>query len=178
MSSLTVYLADLKGVEWPAPMRRRLQEHFDKVVKAQKTIKTASVVYSSRAPKLGDYDLLVYFVDSPDDSVIKKLGGRPKSGVTGWTNWNHSAGASEVYIGAAQDDPEGIGNLAFHELMHNKSRLDDKVMHNMKELSMGRGYITADTPLNKADIALMVKHLTTKRSQWTEGYSYYHDPMR
>ena len=178
MSSLTVYLADLKGVKWPAPLRRRLQEHFDAVIKAQSKIDSASVVYSSRPPKLGDNDLLIYFVDSASDSVIKKLGGTPNSSATGWTNWNHSATASEVYIDGNQDDPEGVANLAFHELMHNKTRHDNKALHTMKGLSMGRGYITADTPLSKGDIAFMVKYLTTKRAQWTDGYSYYHDPMR
>jgi hypothetical protein len=178
MSALTVYLADLKGVEWPSPIRRRLQDHFDTVVKAHKTITSASVEYTSRAPKLRDYDLLVYFVDSPSDSVIKYLGGIPDADATGWTKFGHSQMACEVYIGRVQDDPEGIANLAFHELMHIKSNMDDKKLHNTRGLSMGRWKVTADTPLNKGDIDLMVKHLTTKRNLWTGGFTYYHDPLR
>ena len=178
MSAITVYLGDLKGVEWPSPIRRRLQDHFDTLVKAHKTLTSASVEYTSRAPKLKDYDLLVYFVDSPSDSVIKYLGGTPNASATGWTRFGHSESACEVYIGRHQDNPEGIANLAFHELMHIKSRMDDKALHSKTGLSLGREVVTADTPLNKGDINLMVKFLTTKRTLWTGGFTYYHDPMR
>ncbi|MGH7466586.1 MAG: hypothetical protein ACRENP_01230 [Longimicrobiales bacterium] len=178
MASMTVYIGALTRVDWPAPLRRRLQEHFDTIVKGQKSVSSASVVYTSRAPKLGDYDLLVYIVDSPSESVVKKLdNAKPHPDATGWTRFAANAMACEVYISGNQDDPEGMANLAFHELMHIKSRKTDNALHTMYGLSLGREEVTAETPLNSGDIKLMRQYLTTKRSIWTGGFTVYHDPF-
>jgi hypothetical protein len=178
MAAMTVYIGALCNVAWPAPLRRRLQAHFDTIVKGHKTVTSASVVYTSRAPKMGDYDLLVYIVDSPSDSVVRKLdNAMPNPDATGWTRFGPTSMASEVYISGNQDDPEGMANLAFHELMHLKSKMTDNQLHTMKELSMGREEVVAETPLNAADVRFMRKYLTTKRPIWTRGFTVYNDPL-
>lgn len=177
-STLTIYLADLPGtVSWPAPIRSRVQEHFDRIVTASGKFGTASVVWTSRAPKLGPHDLLVYFVRSRSDSVVKGLWSGASLGDTGSTVVGTQDVASEVYLDGHQDDPKGLGNVAVHELMHNVTGLTQG-LHSQPLLSLGKETVTGDTPMSKGDLDLFVKHLQRPRRQWTRGWEYYNDPLR
>ena len=200
MARLMIYLADLPAtypeksvrddrVRWPSPIRSTLQKLFNEVVKEPAAKKagydTAKVEWSSQSPNLGPHGLLVYFVRSTSDSVIKSGMNYPysiASGAAGYTIFNkgsHLTG-SEVYLRGIQDDGVGLGKVAFHELMHNMAQKNGhdlhRYKHNGKGVSLGADYITADTPLNATDKYLMATRLKTKRIQWTGGYSHYIDP--
>ena len=168
-STLTVYLGSIAHIEWPAPIRRRLQEHFDKVVGQSSAFSSASVVWTSRAPKLRTHDLLVYFVNSPSASVVTGLHPTAHLGESGTTVVGSKDVASEVYVSGQQDDPKGLSNLAFHELMHNVTKMTN-TLHTQKLISLAREEVTADTPLSQGDIALMTGSLTKPRQQWTKGF--------
>ena len=142
MARLMIYLADLPAtypdksvrddrVRWPSPIRSTLQKLFNEVVKEPAAKKagydTAKVEWSSQSPNLGPHGLLVYFVRSTSDSVIKSGMNYPysiASGAAGYTIFNkgsHLTG-SEVYLRGIQDDGVGLGKMAFHELMHNMTQ--------------------------------------------------------
>jgi len=177
-STLTVYLADLPGtVKWPSPIRCRVQEQFDKIVAAGGGFSSASVVWTSRAPKLGPHDLLVYFVESRSDSVVKGLWSGATLGDTGTTVVGTKDVASEVYLQGSQDDPKGLGNVAVHELMHNVTGLRQE-LHSRPLISLGKEEVTGDTPLVKGDLDLFTQNLKRPRRQWTGGWEYHNDPLK
>lgn len=177
-ATVAVYLADLPGkVKWPAPIRRRVQEHFDKFAAASAGVSKVEVQWTSRAPKLGRHDLLVYFVKARDDTVVRGLHSTASIGTTGTTVIGSQDAASEVYLAGRQDDPKGLGNLAVHELMHNATGMNNS-LHSQRLISLAKKRVTADTPLAKGDTDLMSKYLTRHRRQWIGGFMHYHDPMR
>jgi hypothetical protein len=82
---------------------------------------------------------LVYFVASRGDSVVKKgLKGSYTLGDTGTTVIGGQIVGSEVYLSGQQDNPVGLGKLAFHELMHNVCLMQNE-LHAVKGLSLGLG---------------------------------------
>lgn len=169
-SKLTVYLGSIASIEWPAPIRRRIQEHFEKVVKKSSSFQSVSVAWTSRKPKLAAHDLLVYFVSSPDASVVTGLHPSAHLGDSGTTVVGSKGDvASEVYVSGSQNDPKGLGNLAFHELMHNVTLMRQE-LHTQPLISLAKESITADTPLSSGDVALMARNLKKSRRQWTDGF--------
>jgi len=169
---LRVYLAAKKGtnVEYPAPIRRRVHDHFRTIVKKSGKFAGVEVSWATKAPKLGKYDLVVYFVDSPSDTVVRGLYSGAQLGDTGTTVVGSKGDvASEVYLEGNQDDPYGLGNLAFHELMHNVTKMRQE-LHTQPLISLAKHSIDADTPLSSGDVNLMVKHLKGSRQQYMGGF--------
>ncbi len=69
-----------------------------------------------------DTSLLIYFVDGPSSSLVRKV--RPKAplGVGGTTHISNAGNLSEVYVSVAANDSNparALAVLAFHEAMHN-----------------------------------------------------------
>lgn len=200
MSTMHVYLADLpSAIRSPAPLRRRIQHHFDMIVDYAANhhlslggIKTIKVEYSRRAPALKPNDLLVYFVDGIHDSVIKgllKQNAGPSQKITvGGTTLNLGASAkgntltgnskgncSEVYISRSVADL--LPNMAFHELMHNTCMLGHG-LHSQPGVLLGKAAIRSDWQPSAGDLRLMCRHLNGAHRQWTGGYkSWSPDPM-
>ena len=181
MSKLMVYMADIQGtVQWPSPIRYTIEDLFKEVIQSSSYFTSVKVEWSSQEPTLGTYDLLVYFVDSKSDSVIVK--GKRSSignlGDTGTTNIGGKSVSSEVYLAGHQDEPVGLGKLAFHELMHNICLMKDELHSKKLGLSMGAEEINSGTKLNANDIALLVKNLKKERAQWKDGYKYKPPPKK
>src|SRR5262249_8919922 len=102
--------------------------HLRKVLSHPEAIKhgfTPCVNWFTTADEIAPHDLVVYFVADPSKSLINELqlststvdlGGRTAIG-------SKLGNVSEVYVdknGPAQK----LANIAWHELMHNKLRLD------------------------------------------------------
>ena len=178
MAQLNVFLADLPGkVAWPSPIRSTLQNYFQRVVDKVGGFDGALVRWTSQVPSLGGSDLLVYFVLDPSDSVVKKIGGTPGGADTGYTKFSASGTGAEVYYSRTQGSTLATANLAFHELMHNITGLGDE-MHKRPKLSLGKEVVYPNDDLSVGDIELLRPKLKGSRKQWTDGFTFYHDPLR
>ena len=176
LKTLSVYLVDLNGsVEWPAPIRRRVEANFKRVVDANSKFSGVSVQWTSRVPKLADSDLICYFVDSHSDSVAREVGSGAL-GESGTTRGGHKETVSEVYLRGHQDNPKGLGNVAFHELMHNVLQIGND-LHQKPGMSMGREEATEHTPLSSQDISLINWKLVNARKQYTAPIARIGDPF-
>jgi hypothetical protein len=82
-------------------------------------------------PRLvGSTDLLVYFLDAPGDSLIRKIKPKQSLGSGGTTHISSAGNLSEVYLSAAKNDVDPIralAVLAFHEAMHNLLKLGNSL---------------------------------------------------
>jgi hypothetical protein len=78
-------------------------------------------------------------------------------------------------------DTDLVARLAFHEIMHNKLRLND-TMHSLPINKGGGGLakaVIANTDnLNQGNIDIMAAHLWDRHPQWTGGCSTAVDPLR
>ena len=165
-----VYLCSKESISYPAPIRRRIQDHFRTIVAKSGKFSRVEVAWSSVAPKLNQHELVVFFVGSKNQSVAKKLWASVTFGDDGTTVVGDKGDVvSEVYLDGSQDDPYGLANVAMHELMHNVAMMTNE-LHNLSGLRMGLDPVTAHTPLVTGDVDLMVKHLTRFRTQWTAGF--------
>jgi hypothetical protein len=103
----------------------RIRELFDLCCNGHKTFGSSEANWSTGAPASGsveDHELVLYFLANRNKSKVAKEGGESA----------HSAGAtyaatkgmiSEIYVDESWGDGRPgllFGNLAFHELMHNK----------------------------------------------------------
>jgi hypothetical protein len=127
------------------------------------------------------YELLVYFVPTPMDTVLRSIqsvfGANDLGGTTVFfSNGQH---ASEVFTNVGDSDL--VARMAFHEIMHNKLRLDDS-MHSLPINKGGGGLaqasITTNDNLAPGNIDLMAAHLWDRHPQWTGGCSTSVDPLR
>ena len=171
---LMIYLADMQGtVKWPSPIRTTIESLFQRVIKTNSDFDSVKVEWSSTAPTLGAYDLLGYFVDGKSDSVLVKgkLSTAGNLGATGTTTIGGKIVGSEAYLAGHQDQPEAIGKLMFHELMHNVCLMKDG-LHKEPDMSLGQEEIQPATDLSAGDIALLNKHLKKDRTQWKDGYKF------
>jgi hypothetical protein len=171
---LMIYMADIPGmVKWPSPIRYTIEDLFKRVIKTNSDFDSVKVEWSSKAPALGTYDLLVYFVASrsKQDSVLVRGGLSSSLGDTGTTAIGGKIVGAEVYLSGHQDEPVGLGKLAFHELMHNVCLMMDG-LHRVPGVSLGKEEITAQTDLSEGDIKLLNKHLKKERTQWKDGYNF------
>ncbi|GJM44193.1 MAG: hypothetical protein DHS20C21_10350 [Gemmatimonadota bacterium] len=176
MSTLNVYLADLPGaVRYPAPLRRTVQRFFDLAIQHSK-FGNAVVQWTSRKPALAPSDLMVYFVEGPEDSVVKEL--TKNLGPSGTTYIGQQV-ASEVYLGGHGFTPtaETLGKLAIHELMHNVTKMGES-LHRVPGVSIGKESISSETEPSSADTKLVGTRLGIRRRQWEKGFTIYNDPLR
>ena len=120
-------------------------------------------------------DLLVYFMPS-GKSIIKQVQPLPPDPTRKGGTWPKS-GASEVY--ASGTDGALLGNLAFHELMHNRLKLDDAGLHSQG--GMAAASISGTTTLNAENIKTMTAEIDKSITQWTAGITILNngknDPM-
>jgi hypothetical protein len=118
------------------------------------------------------HELLVYFLPSESDSLIKRKYPRLSigSGMAGNTAWFSGATAriSEVYLDVAmkyQDYQLLLAKLCFHELMHNK--LEPTDLHGQGGGGLATGApITSSTTLTTKNIELMAAALSKRIPQY------------
>lgn len=121
------------------------------------------------------YELLVYFMPA-GMSIVKHAAPRSAPPVDptrdGFT-WS-TLGASEVYV--KTNSALLLAKLAFHELMHNRLRMDDGHLHPMGGLAAAS--ITDATQITTANIQAMRRVLRVPITQWTAGIRILTDGIR
>jgi hypothetical protein len=175
MPAYNVYLGDVNSGlsdEVKRAVQATLTGWFSRIVSGDAT---ASVIWTSSAPaSIRDNELLVYFVRSSMDSVVRALpggGGRAGTG-DGFTMWAGELTASEVYVSNSR---HYLAEMAFHELMHNKLHLGDAALHARDGLA--RVPVMAGTGPSPQNIAQMRAALSVNRRQWTGGWTAANDPL-
>ncbi len=120
-----------------------------------------TVEFSDATP--GPKELVVYFLETRESSIIKRLTHQTAGTAAGATIPVATGMISEVYIANISVVPGAIANLAFHELMHNKldaqTNPRDRVVRDIHTQG-GGGLATGDpinerTPLTPRNIELM-----------------------
>jgi len=153
-------------------LKSKLEGWFGKIVDAGDT---ALATWTSSAPvSIQDHEMLVYFVGSSgSDSILRVMPGNTKGGGSGngLTVFGNLS-ASEIYVSSSRN---GLAELTFHELMHNKLQLDDANLHKkdglaVKTVPLGGQPSTAN--INEMKAALKNSH-----KQWTGGWIAYNDPL-
>jgi hypothetical protein len=168
----------------------RLKALFDDVINSNQALKTrfgelSSVTWATSCPaSYNAWDLLIYFLPNSRESIMRGINPNAQAGVNGLTAWRFSgSGAtrseetgSEVYANTGGGDATLLGNLAFHEALHNKGQLSDGQLH-------GHGGLAGETVTNTTQMTpgvrrLMAGMLGGNRPQWLGGCTYYNDPLR
>ena len=133
--------------------------------------RTAVVQWARSRPPIQDHELLVYFCQSQMNSVIRaRLAGGASGNEDGLTVFPDGNHASEVYVfGANGNSPlDSVAELAFHECMHNKLRLNDHQLHPRPGLAARA--VGAHTPIHAQNISQMRAALSNPQPQWLGGY--------
>jgi hypothetical protein len=81
-----------------------------------------------------------------------------------------------VYVNAVSADWRLLGNLVFHEALHNKSHMGDSALHRIGGLAAETVAATSNMTPNVR--SLMARVLGANRPQWLGGCTYYNDPLR
>ena len=176
MPAYNVYLGDVNSGlsdDDKSAVQALLLTWFTRIVNS--TSYTASVSWTSSVPSsIQDNELLVYFVESSLDSVVRALPGGPggSGGGDGFTAWANNLTASEVYVNRSRGY---LAEIAFHELMHNKLHLGDAALHARN--GMARVPVTAGTSPSDQNVTQMRAKLGTNRRQWTGGWAAANDPL-
>jgi hypothetical protein len=180
---INVYLADLpkKYASSDADeIKLALQGFFDQTVAHGKLDAVVKISWQPSKPSVGEKDLLCYFVTSVADSIVggNSIGKDVTPPASNWgiTVYKGKTVGSEVY----QNRPKKTGHaarLALHELMHNMS-LAGETMHK-PGMSIGADPVMEDAALSAGDMGWIASHLLkTARTQWSDGWSRYNDPLR
>jgi hypothetical protein len=167
----------------------RFKTLLDDVINSNRALRTrfadlTSIIWTTSCPdRYNEWDLLVYVVPSDFDSVVKALNPNTSAGQGGLTTWRwqSSGGArteetgSEVYA-RRTSDAVLLGNLCFHEALHNKGHFSDESLH--RHGGLAGETVSATTNMTPAVRNLMAGILGNNRPQWLGGCSYYNDPLR
>lgn len=155
-------------------IQKKVQAYFNQVVAKHDAISGAKgkkysaalVRWITGPTAVADDELLVYLM--PFGYTVATSGrletGSPAPDHDGLTNPMAAGVASEVYLHFT--DTDLLGNLVFHEAMHNKLGLDNR-MHSHAGLAASP--VTPATTLTPANIQEMAAALEKKRAQWTAG---------
>jgi hypothetical protein len=106
---------------------------------------------------VGNTDLLVYFVDSPANSLVHKIRPKQTLGPGGTTHVSTAGNLSEVYLSAARKDVDPIralAVLAFHEAMHNLLRLGN-ALHASGGMGLAAATVFSNSKLTPQNKTLM-----------------------
>ncbi len=155
-------------------IQKKVQGYFNQVIAKHDVLVgpkgkkhgAAMVQWITGFAAVGDSELLVYLM--PFGYTVAKSGkleaGAPPPNHDGLTNPMATGVASEVYLHFS--DADVLSNLIFHEAMHNKLALDNR-MHPKGGLAASP--VDANSTLSQPNIADMAAALDNKRPQWTAG---------
>jgi hypothetical protein len=117
-------------------------------------------------PTPTDSELLLYFLPTGATIAAARVlkQGSPPPNHDGLTSFKDGTTASEAYF--TNSDPQVLANLFFHEFMHNKLNLDNK-MHSKDGL--GGTPVGPNTPLSQTNINDMAAALDKQQPQWLGG---------
>jgi len=167
-----VYLCDVLGCVPRGSILKiniALQSFFQKIVATPGSgFQSALVHWLAYQPTPEPHELLLYFVPDRSLSVIKEAGGPAGGSGHGLTWWRDTVGAvSEVYT-SSQSDPDMLSLVGFHELMHNKLRLGDSLLHPKGGLAADPVAGGAPSASNVRDMAAALRRAAP---QWARGVS-------
>ncbi len=114
-------------------------------------------------------EVLVYFMDSKSKSVIRRVKPNAPLGAGGTTFISSAGNISEVYIGAANNDPDqarALAVLAFHEIMHNLLKMGNS-LHGSGGMGLAAGTVYSSSKLTKRNKELMAGVMGKKIKQNT-----------
>lgn len=152
------------------PVLNRLTDYFNRIV-AGTTWGCRVTIVSTLPAAVADTDLVCYLAEGRLSSTLTNLDHTEVPSRPGWTRRN-SAGtvASEVFFGAIPSSERQtlLPNLIFHELMHNKSGMDNE-LHRLGGGGLASERIFSVTPLTPENIEFMRSRLDNVRHQWTLG---------
>lgn len=175
MPAYNVYLGDVNSGlsdETKSAVRTTLLSWFSQIVPSGTT---AVVSWTSSAPAtIQNNEMLVYFVRSSMDSVVRGMPGGPGTAGSGdgLTAWTSSLTASEVYVSSSRSY---LAEMAFHELMHNKLHLGDAALHARNGLA--HIPVTAGTSPSAQNKSQMRAALNNSQPQWTGAWAAVNDPL-
>jgi hypothetical protein len=182
MSTYNFHLADLANARtgvWGQgtlyAIGLYMQEFFDAVCADPNTPYSNSDFWWNTSPgRVLAHEVVIYFVDNKGESLLKKLGSSGGLGSTGTTRINASANLSEVYVaesvaamGGGSDIARGFAVLAFHEAMHNKLKLDNK-LHSVGGGGLAAATVFANTKITPQNVAKMAPALSRAVPQETK----------
>ena len=174
MAVYNIYLGDLgnSGLSDSEKntVKTTLEGWFAKIVDSTDT---AVVSWVKSAPTIQDNELLVYFVGSRSSTILKYMPGNKGGGTdNGYTVLGGSITGSEVYVSNSKN---GLAQIAFHELMHNKLQMNDGALHQKDGLA--RIPIPPSGTPSDANIKDMKAALKNTAKQWTGGWLAASDPL-
>lgn len=151
-----------------------LKEFFDQVCTSSLTSYSDSDFWWDSSPSdVRAEEVLIYFLDSKSDSLVRQLSAGAPLGAGGTTLIRSSGNLSEVYVreslaamGGGADFARGLAVLAFHEAMHNKLKVGGS-LHSTGGGGMAAATVYANTNVNAANIAKMAPTLSRPVSQNT-----------
>lgn len=182
MTIYNVRLADQVGSSLPAVWGEgtaytvgiEIKALFDEVCASPLTTFDASDYWwNSAAGDVRAGEVLVYFLTERGDSLVRKVQAGAGLGAGGTTLIRTAGNLSEVYVkealaamGGGASIARGLAVLAFHEAMHNKLRLGNK-MHSTAGGGIAATTVYANTELKQRNVDLMAKALATPVAQDT-----------
>ena len=138
-----------------------LQGYINKIIEKSTTFTDGKVVLvdSSNSPALGKTDVIVYFVDNPENGVIKSQGGNVAMAagtILGLTDLNKKI--CEIYFDRIYtDSSKEFAGACYHEAAHIKSN-QDNTMHTGKDGFLKDSPDYNGSPTTKND-EFVAKHL-------------------
>jgi hypothetical protein len=143
-----------------------LKEFFDEVCSSPLTSYSDSDFWwDSSSSDVRPHEVLIYFLDSQADSLVRKVAAGASLGPGGTTLIRSSGNISEVYVreslaamGSGGDFARGLAVLAFHEAMHNKLKLGGS-LHATGGGGMAATTVFANTKLSSKNIQQMAAAL-------------------
>ncbi len=172
MAIFYVYLADPLGCvpsNMIAPININLQSIFKKCVAASgNAFSDAFVHWLAYKPTPQPHELMLYFLPDRGKSVVAEIGLSPSRTSAGSTGWTTAQGAvSEIYMSEVGKDADLAAALGFHELMHNKLRLNDPQLHPRGGLAGTN--VSSIAQLSNSNIADMAAALRNNAPQYAAG---------
>jgi hypothetical protein len=151
-----------------------LKQFFDEVCTSSLTSYSDSDFWWDSSPSdIRAEEVLIYFLDSKSDSLVRQVSSGAPLGAGGTTLIRSSGNLSEVYVreslaamGGGGDIARGLAVLAFHEAMHNKLKLGGS-LHSTGGGGMAATTVFANTNLNAANITKMAPTLSRSVPQNT-----------
>ena len=166
-----VYLFDALGIVPTATkmtLNASLQSLFNQVTTSGGSNNSVIVAWPGGVPTLGSADVLLYFFSSPYSlSQAAGYGIIVPDPQGGRTQFGRSSGTlSELRPAGIVDGPT-LANLAFHECMHNKLNVDDKL--HAGDDGLAAGVVDASTTLSANNMQQMSAALSKPIPQFTMG---------
>jgi hypothetical protein len=179
-STYRTFMVDPLGALRPGlgnAIQSQLAVLFSPIVGSDNFFENNWVFFNPAAAAPVMHELLVYFMP-PRVSIVKhapNLNQQPDLSKDG--NTAYGSGASEVYV-KGNYDAVLLAKLAFHELMHNRLKLDN---HLHAQGGLAAESITGSTQLSSRNIKSMAAVLRNPITQWIGGITMLnngrHDPM-